>query len=76
MRVLRSALKHGVAEVEIMSALQVPLRRVVLEPGKMLVIGADSAARLLEVVVADFDGHDPRVIHAMELRKKFHLYLE
>jgi hypothetical protein len=39
------------------------------------VIGADSAARLLEVVVADPEEDDERVIHAMPLRTKFHRYL-
>jgi hypothetical protein len=75
MRVLASALKHGITEDEVRSALQVPMRRVVLEPALLLVIGADGAAQLLEIVVADADSADPRVIHAMRLRPKFYQYL-
>jgi len=41
---------------------------------RVLVIGADSAGRLLEVVVLDPDD-DPVAIHAMPLRPKFYRYL-
>lgn len=75
MRVLSSALKHGVTENEIRAALQVPMRRVRLESDLLLVIAADRPGRLLEIVVADVDSPDPRVIHAMTLRPKFHQYL-
>jgi hypothetical protein len=40
----------------------------------MLVIGADSTGRLLEIVVLDPDD-DPVVIHAMALRPKFYRFL-
>jgi hypothetical protein len=41
-----------------------------------LVIGADRAGQLLEVVVLDDDPDEqPIVIHAMALRPKFHRYL-
>jgi hypothetical protein len=75
MGVLPSALRHGITEDAIRSALEVPMRRVELEPGLLLVIGADSSAQLLEVVVSDVEGTDPRVIHAMHLRPKFYRYL-
>jgi hypothetical protein len=39
-----------------------------------LIIGADRAGRLLEIVVLDPDD-DPVVIHAMPLRQKFYDYL-
>ncbi len=51
------------------------MRRVALERDLLLVIGAGNAAELLEIVVADVEGDDPRVIHAMPLRPKFHRYL-
>ncbi|MDO9397374.1 MAG: hypothetical protein Q7T71_12565 [Herbiconiux sp.] len=76
MRVLSSALKHGIVEDEIRAALQVPMRRVRLGDGLILIIGADHAAQVLEIVVADMDTVDPRVIHAMPLRRKFHQDLE
>jgi len=41
---------------------------------RVLVIGADSAGRLLEVVVLDPDD-DPVAIRAMPLRPKFYRYL-
>ncbi|QJU54206.1 hypothetical protein SCB71_13685 [Herbiconiux sp. KACC 21604] len=75
MRVLPSALRHGITEQEIRAGLQVPMRRVALERDVLLVIGAGNAAELLEIVVADVEGDDPRVIHAMPWRPKFHRYL-
>jgi len=41
---------------------------------RVLVIGADTAGRLLEVVVLDPDG-EPVAIHPMPLRQKFNRYL-
>jgi hypothetical protein len=73
-RILPSALKHGVAEGEIRAALEVPMRQVAHGDDLLLVIGADRSARLLELVVADPEG-DGRVIHAMPLRAKFYHYL-
>ncbi len=75
MQVADSARKHGVLDVDILHALRNPLR-VVPGPGRDLVIGADRAGRLLEVVVLDDDpAEDPIVIHAMPLRPKFRNYL-
>jgi hypothetical protein len=49
---------------------------VVPGSGRDLLIGADRAGRLLEVVVLDDDpDEEPLVIHAMPLRPKFHRYL-
>lgn len=73
--ILLSVLKHGVTEAEIRSALEVPMREVRQGEDLLLIIGADSAARLLEVVVADPGTDDERVIHAMPLRPKFYRYL-
>jgi hypothetical protein len=74
-RILPSALKHGVAEEDILHALRVSMREVDHGDSLLLVIGVDQHAQLLEVVVADPDGDDPRVIHAMPLRPKFLRYL-
>ena len=41
----------------------------------MLIIGVDTAGRLLEIVVLDPDSDDPVVIHAMPLRRKFRGFL-
>jgi hypothetical protein len=74
-RVLPSALKHGVIEAQIRAALQVPMRRVELDEDLLLVVGADQTGQLLELIVADLNGNDPRIIHAMPLRAKFYHYL-
>ena len=75
MRVLPSALKHGVTEEAIFAALEVPMREIPHGDDLLLVIGADRSARLLELVIADPEGDDERVIHAMPLRGKFYHYL-
>lgn len=66
-RTVPSALKHGITEVEVRTALEVPMRHVWQGENLLLVIGADSTARLLEVV--DPETGDERVIHAMSLRR-------
>jgi hypothetical protein len=74
-RILPSALAHAITETQIRAALQVPMRRVDLEEDLLLVIGADQRAQLLELIVADLNGDDPRIIHTMPLRAKFYRYL-
>ena len=74
MRILSSAYKHGITDDQITSALLVPMRYV-QQPGRLLVIGADSSGALLEIVVVDSETDDERVIHADVLRPKFHKYL-
>jgi len=69
-----SARRHGVSDADIGSAVGVPVRVVSQGGDRVLVIGADTAGRLLEVVVLDPDG-DPVAIHAMALRRKFYRYL-
>jgi hypothetical protein len=70
-----SARKHGVGDEDIRHAIRNPLR-LLAGDGRDLVIGADRAGRLLEIVVLDDDpDEEPIVIHAMALRSKFHRYL-
>jgi len=70
-----SARRHGVGDEDIEHAVRNPLR-VVPGEGRDLIIGADRAGRLLEVVVLDDDpDEEPIVIHAMPLRSKFQHYL-
>jgi hypothetical protein len=40
-----------------------------------MLIGPAADERLLEIGVLDLEGEDPVVIHAMELSRKFHLFL-
>ncbi len=51
------------------------MRRVKMDDKLVLIIGADQGAQLLELVIADPESDDPRVIHAMPLRAKFYHYL-
>ncbi len=74
MEIAQSARRHGVADQEILAAVSVPLRVVRQSGDRVLVIGADTTGRLLEVVVLDPDD-DPVAIHAMPLRPKFYRYL-
>lgn len=55
---------------QIEAALAVPLRMVDLGEEMVLVIGADAAGRILEIVVAGYGAPRQRVIHAMPLRPK------
>jgi hypothetical protein len=56
-------------------ALRVPLRVIDLDEETTLYIGAGLNGALREVVVADLETEDPRIIHARALREKFHRYL-
>ena len=73
-QIAESARRHGVADQDIRVAVTVPVRLVRQGVDRVLVIGADSAGRLLEIVVLDPDD-DPVAIHAMPLRPKFYRYL-
>lgn len=46
-----------------------------LDEQMALLIGADAARRLLEVVVAEIDTDRARIIHAMPLRVSFYRFL-
>ncbi len=74
MQIAESARRHGIADEDIQAAVSVPLRLVLQGEDRVLVIGADTAGRLLEVVVLD-PHDDPVAIHAMPLRPKFYRYL-
>jgi len=65
-----SAHKHGVSDDDIRSALRAEFRTYRHED-RLLVIGADTTGRLLEIVVVRPDD-EPVVIHAMALRPKFY----
>ena len=76
MEIAGSARKHGIADRDILHAIAVPLRQIRQGDGdRVLIIGADVAGRLLEVVVLDPDSEEPVVIHAMEVRRTFRRFL-
>lgn len=75
MEIADSARKHGISDEDILHAIQFAIRQVTNPSGPgVLLIGPDTAGRLLETVVLDLDT-DPAVIHADVLRPKFRRYL-
>ena len=73
-----SAAKHGVDPEDARHAARHPLRVVPQDdrdPYRILVIGADRAGRLLEVVILRPET-EPQIIHAMPLRPTFYRYLD
>ncbi len=75
-KILRSALKHGFTEEEILGVLGMPAQEIVMrhDPLKVLHIGFSSAGVPLEVIT-DASEHDEGVrvvIHAMRLGKQYH----
>ena len=74
MKVNTSALKHGVAEADILYAAQ--HRAYESEPdddmpAKQFVLGFDRHGRLLELALLTFDSGNQLVIHAMKARRHF-----
>lgn len=74
MEITVSARKHGIADLDMLDAVRLPLRRIEHNDDAILILGADRTGRLLEVVVIDREGQ-PTVIHAMEMRRAFRRYL-
>jgi len=70
--VLRSALRHGIPDEDILHAINhaITVDEVGDDPVRWLVLGPDRAGNLLELVVMDrADG--PAVIHAMPMRAQY-----
>lgn len=76
MEIHRSAGKHGVAESDVVYAIEHEIVSVDLEPHadppKVLVIGPDPAGNLLEVIVLMLVDDRLIAIHAMKLRSQFY----
>ena len=75
MRIGQPAWKHDVSEEDIRHAVRNAMRRIDLDDDLTMLIGPGADGRLLEIGVLDLDGEDPVVIHAMELSRKFYLFL-
>ena len=73
-----SARKHGVAEEDIVHAVDhaLAIEDAGEEPDRWLLIGPDRAGNLLEVVVLATVEGDQLVIHAMPMRPKYRRLLE
>ncbi|MGH3600736.1 MAG: hypothetical protein ACRDQH_10730 [Pseudonocardiaceae bacterium] len=78
MRVHDSARKHGVADDEILHAIDHALafEDAGEDPDRWLLIGPDTAGNLLEVVVVITVEAQPLVIHAMPMRDKYRRLLD
>ena len=72
MEILRSALRHGVAEGDIEHALRNALvvEEVAEDPIRFLVLGPDGAGNLMELIVLDRP-QGPAVIHAMAMSERY-----
>lgn len=75
MEIYRSARRHGIADEDIVHAVEHALPVGEQDDGKVLYLGADRAGNLLEVVaVAREDGSEV-VIHAMRMRTNYEPFL-
>jgi hypothetical protein len=74
MIVRRSALKHGVSEVDSLHAASWAVRTISLDddnPGRQLRLGFDVSGRLLELVVLVWDDGTEELIHSMKARPQY-----
>ncbi len=76
MEVRDGARKHGITDEDMRHAVRHAIRSRELDENTSLLIGADTAGRLLEVVVADIDADRAPIVHAMALRPSFYRFLE
>ena len=75
MDIYRSARRHGIADEDILHAVEHALAVGEQDDGKVLYLGPDRAGNVLEVVsVAREDGSEV-VIHAMRMRAKYEPFL-
>ncbi len=76
MHVHISALKHGISKADITHVYEHPITFSDLEPNsdppKVLIIGADNAGNLLEVIFLVLEQDELLAIHAMRLRPAFY----
>lgn len=75
MRIGEPARKHGVSDEDTLHAWRNAIRRIDSDDDFVMLVGPDTAGRMLEVGVLDIDGDDPVAIHSMPLRKKFERFL-
>ncbi len=73
--IFASARKHGVADDDIAHAIEHALAVGEQDDGKVLYLGPDRAANLLEVVSILREDGSEIVIHAMAMRAKYEPFL-
>lgn len=70
----RSGRKHGIADDDILAATESAVFTALLDdehPQRVLVLGFDSHARVLELAVLRYDDGTREVIHAMKARRTY-----
>ena len=75
MEIYGSARKHGITDDDIRHAVKHALAAGEQEDGKVLYLGPDRAANLLEVVAVTREDGREIVIHAMAMRPKYEPFL-
>ena len=75
MEIYVSARRHGIADEDIVHAVEQALAAGEQDDGKVLYLGPDRAGNLLEVVSVIRDDASEIVIHAMRMRGKYELFL-
>jgi hypothetical protein len=70
-----SAHKHGIADADILHAIDHALAVGEQSDAKVLYLGPDRAGNLLEVVSVARDDESEIVIHAMRMRPKYEPFL-
>lgn len=75
MEIYTSARKHGIADDDITHAVEHALAVGEQADGKVLYLGPDRSANLLEVVSVLRDDGSEIVIHAMRMRAKYEPFL-
>jgi hypothetical protein len=73
--IYRSARRHGIADEDIVHAVEHALAVGELDDGRVLYLGPDRAANMLEVVAVARDDGSEVVIHAMRMRAKYEPFL-
>lgn len=68
--VIDSARKHGVADDDMLPALNHPVDYEDLDEGFTMIIGPARSAQLLEIGVVD-SADGPVIVHAMTARRKY-----
>ena len=68
MDIYESARKHGIADGDVVHAVEFALVAAEQEDGKVLYLGPDKSGNLLEVVSVLRDDSTEIVIHAMKMR--------
>ncbi len=75
MEIHRAARKHGIADQDIVHAVEHALAGYALEqrdePRRTLLLGPDRSGNLLEVVVLELDDGSRLAIHAMRMRPSY-----